>query len=274
MAWKHILVHLDPTARCRTRLQLAVDLARRHQARLTGVFARLAQPERIGVVIDWPPPAYVAAATASKALFTELAGSLPEAEWRDANRGSATEVCTRVAHLARYADLVVMGQYDPRDVDVVPEFLAEEVVVDSGRPVLILPYAGDFPDIGQHPLVAWTDTREAARALHDALPLIADSKQAFLFSIAAQAEDAQAACTEVARILAARGIESRIDAFSMKDNEGLGVMDMVLNRISDRSADLLVIGGHAAQSGLFSGRRGSGTRHILAHMTVPVLMSN
>ena len=68
-----------------------------------------------------------------------------------------------VALHARYADLTVVGQpnpYEPQDGDAV----TVTTVMTSGRPVLAIPFAGDFPTIGERVLVAWNASREAARA--------------------------------------------------------------------------------------------------------------
>ena len=76
--------------------------------------------------------------------------------------------------------------------------------------------------------------------------------------------------TALSRHLACHGIKSNTDILMIND---IGIMDMLLNRITDRDADLLVMGAHG-QIGFPYVSRGAGTRHILRHMTVPVLMSH
>ena len=270
MPLKNLMVHLDQSERTAARLELAVTLARQHQARLTGVFGQLAQAQRVGVVASWPSQEYVEARDASKAAFEKATAGLPQAEWRDINRGSETEVLRHVTDLARHADLVVLGQHDDRIKSHVPEDMASEVILHCGRPVLVVPYIGKYAEVGKHPLIAWNDGREAAHALNDALPLIEDCKEAIVLSFAARHEDGQASCAEVARHLAAHGIKSRTEVLVVED---VGIMDMLLNRITDRDADLLVMGAHGHIGFPFI-NRGAGTRYILRHMTVPVLMSN
>ncbi|MBI5110058.1 MAG: universal stress protein [Rhodocyclales bacterium] len=263
------MVHLDSGERAGVRLELAVSLARQHGARLIGVFGQRAAAQRVGVVATWPSADYVAARDASKAAFEKASGGLARAEWIDVNRGSDTEVLRQVTNLARHADLVVLGQREHGGNTLLPEDFVMEVIIDCGRPVLVIPYAGEFAAIGKRPMIAWHDSREAAHALNDALPLLDDCTDAWVLSFATRHDDAAASCAAAVRQLADHGITARPEVLVVED---FGIMDLLLNRISDRSADLLVMGAHG-QIGFPFVSRGAGTRYILQHMTVPVLMS-
>lgn len=270
MALKNLMVHLDQGERTASRLQVAAALARQHGARLLGVFGQKAHAQRVGVVSTWPSQAYTEARDASQAAFRQATADLPQAEWIDINRGGEAEVLRHVTDLARHADLVIFGQHDPQGVSYVPEELVGEVILESGRPVLVWPYVGTFTEVGKHPLIAWNDAREAARALNDAIPLIQGCDQAHVVSFAARLEEGQSSCAKVAGHLAAHGIPTKTEVILVED---FGIMDLLLNRVSDRAADLLVMGAHGHIGFPFESR-GAGTRHILRHMTVPVLMSN
>lgn len=270
MSLKNLMVHLDQGERTNARLEMAVSLARSHQARLLGVFGQRAQPQQVGIVATWPSKEYVQAAAASKATFEKATAGLAQAEWHDVNRGSDHELLRQITDLARYSDLIVLGQHDESVKSHVPPELSEEVVLNSGRPVLLMPYAGNFEPVFQHPLIAWNKSREAAHALNDALSLIEGCQEATVVSLDTRREEAKIACAEVARHLACHGIKSKTEVLVVED---VGIMDMLLNQVSDRSADLLVMGAHG-QIGFPFVSRGAGTRYILQHMTVPVLMSN
>lgn len=270
MSLKSLMVHLDQSERTSSRLAIAVSLARKHQARLIGVFGQLAQPQKVGLVSSWPTPEYTAAAQASQSAFEAATAGLPQAEWHDINRGSESELVRRVTDQARHADLVIVGQSDEHAKSYVPEDLAEEIILNSGRPVLVLPYAGNFTEVARRPLVAWSDVREAARALNDALPLMEGCKKATVMSFAPQADEARLACENVVRHLAAHGIDGESKVMLVTD---IGIMDSLLNQSADLGTDLLVMGAHG-HIGLPFMSRGAGTRYILRHMTVPVLMSN
>lgn len=270
MPLKNILVHLDHHDRCAVRLELAVSLAKRFDAHLVGLFAELGQPHKVGVVATWPSDAYREAAAASEAAFTAATSGLKSAKWRDANRGAPQEVTHAIIEAVRNSDLSVLGQ-DTGDAQAsVPCGMAEQVVLHSGRPVLVIPYAGSFNDIGQRPLIAWNHGREAARALNDALPLIKNCNNAVIVSFSARPDDEKAAARDVVAHLGHHGVKAAVEVLSP---EGIGVMDLLLNRVTDVGADLLVMGAHG-HLGFPYLHRGGGTRHILAHMTVPVLLSH
>jgi len=270
MSLKNLMVHLDQGERCQLRLELAVALARKHQARLVGVFGQRAQAQQIGIVASWPSPEYVAATSQTKARFEQASAGLKQAHWHDINRGSDHELLRQITDMARYFDMVIMGQHDDAKDDLVPPDLPEEVIVNAGRPVLMVPYAGSFNADFQRPLIAWNKSREAAHALNDALPLIENCAEATVVSLDTQHEHAESCCSELTSHFACHGIKVKTDVLVVDD---IGIMDMLLNRVTDRDADLLVMGAHG-QIGFPFVSRGAGTRHILRHMTVPVLLSN
>ncbi|NMF99100.1 universal stress protein [Aromatoleum toluolicum] len=264
------MVHLDQGERSAVRMAMAVSLARLHGAQLIGVFGQRAQPHRVGVVANWPSPEYSEAAAASQRLFAQVSEGLPEASWYDVNRGSDAELLRQITDFARYADLVVLGQHDDQAKPLTPHDLAEEVVLGSGRPVLIVPYAGEFTEVGRRPLIAWNASRESAHAVSDALPLIADCAEAVVVSLDARHEHAKDGCQQLSAHLACHGGHAKTEVLVVED---VGVMDVLLSRVSDVGADLLVMGAHGP-AGLPFVSAGAGTRHILRHMIVPVLMSN
>lgn len=270
MSLKNLMVHLDQGPRCALRLELAVALARQHQARLVGVFGQVAPPLQVGTIASWPSQEYLEAASASQTAFGQACAGLAQAVWRDINRGSETEVQRHITELARHADLVIMGQHDDSAKSYVPATLAEEVIHHSGRPVLIVPYAGSFGAVGQRPLIAWSNAREAARALNDALPLITGCRDAIVLALSATADEARLSCAEVIAHLACHGIDARAETMLVND---IGIMDALLNKACDAGADLLVMGAQPHASLPFTSR-GAGTSYILRHMTLPVLMSN
>ena len=77
-----------------------------------------------------------------------------------------------LVQLAKAADLAILGQYPGDNSDGATWLRPDDLMIDIGRPVLVIPYAGAFASVGKRVLVAWDGTREANRALHDALPLI------------------------------------------------------------------------------------------------------
>ena len=266
---KNLMVHLDQSPRCEARLKIAAALAKANGARLVGVFAQKGPSKLVGSMASWPPQEYVEASQESKKTFESATQGL-NAEWVDINRGSDSAVLALVSEKARYFDLVIMGQYDESDVHYAPAELAEEVLTNSGRPVLIIPYVGEFAGSFKRPLIAWNASSQAAHALNDALPLILNCDQAVVLAFDSSFDRAEASCKEVAVQLSCHGIKSKTEAMIIDD---IGVMDMLLNNACDQGADLLVMGAHSHIGFPFISR-GAGTRHILKTMVLPVLMSS
>ncbi len=179
-----------------------------------------------------------------------------------------------LATSARYADLLVLGQADAETVDG-PEQrdFPDHALLAAGRPTLMIPYAGTFPVFGEHAVVAWSATRESTRAVTDALPLLKRAKRVTV--IVGDADPGygghgEAPGSDIALYLARHGVKVEV---SLERTAGLDVGSLLLSRISDLGADLLVMGayGHSRLRELVMG---GVTRTILKEMTVPVLMSH
>ena len=245
-------------------------MAEREQARLTGVFAEIAEPFQVGVVTVWPSEHYTAAMERGRAAFEQATAALGErASFIDANRGSDdAAIIERLTDLARSFDLVVLGQSE--EGIPVPAKLPERLITQSGRPVLIVPFIGTYAEIGHRPLFAWRRSAAAARALADARLVVARPCDGLVMEVLKPSEEADEFASLVIAGLAAHGVTARFDHVVVDD---VDVMDTLLNAAADYAADLLVIGGFEA-GGLALLGRGAGTRFILAHMTLPVLFSH
>lgn len=269
MTLANILVHLDSSPRCEARVALAVTLATRHGARLTGLFAETAQAHRVGVVATWPSEDHVARAGAAEAAFTGATASLGDkATFVDINRGGEHEILVRTTDFARHFDLVVLGQIE--EGGRVPVDLPEQIVLESGRPVLMVPYVGTFADVGHRPLFAWHRSKGAARALADAAPLVQPGAAALVVQAGRHGDPADEFSDLVVGHLAAHGIAAHYQTCVVEE---VKLMDTLLNQAADHSADLLAIGAFDSTGFPFLGR-GSGTRYVMRHMTLPVLFSH
>jgi nucleotide-binding universal stress UspA family protein len=285
MALKDILVHLDSNARTELRLAAAASLARRHGAHLTGVY-----------IIDIPSTEYfygatmpfagsgpeqiveqmraeaIAAAGPVEARFRALLQQEGlEGEWRLVEGN----VPPTLSLHARYADLTVVGQpnpYEPRD-HADRDAVVVTTLMSSGRPVLTIPFAGDFPVIGDRILVAWNASREATRAVADALPLLAHASSVTVLAINPRhgiGGHGDVPAADIALHLARHGVKAEAAhtvATDIPDAEAL------LSYAADLGSDLIVAGGYGhsrARELVFGGV----TRTLLAEMTVPVLLSH
>jgi nucleotide-binding universal stress UspA family protein len=149
----------------------------------------------------------------------------------------------------------------------------ERVIMGSGRPVLLVPYALDFAGCGRRALIAWNGTRESARAAFDAVPLLKSAESVTISWVDPQkALDTPGSLpgAELANALARHGIKATAEGFP---TAGLTAGEALKTRLADLGADLLVMGayGHTrVREFVFGGA----TRFILETMPVPVLMSH
>lgn len=278
MGIKTILTFCDTSPQMEARLKIACDLARQFEAHLVGTFVR-------GQIVV---PAYMEAGVGAdlillqekrlddlqartKALFEKVTGpSGLNCEWR-ATRGDIYEQATMHA---RYADLVLTGQFDPklRDPDIVPD-LAEMVALDAGRPVLVVPYIGITGRLGRHILVAWNASREATRAVKDALPFLKAAQQVTVLVIdprGGAGGHGEQPGADIAAFLARHGV--KVTASQTTSNK-IDAGDVLLSRAADLNADMIVMGAYG-HSRLREMVLGGVTRRIMGSMTVPVLISH
>jgi nucleotide-binding universal stress UspA family protein len=276
MELKDMLVHVDNDPACSARVDVAAALAAKHGAHLTGLHP-MGSPRMPGYVEVELPRTFLdeqrrqleGLARQAETRFHEGARRRGiQGEWR-ADTGEI--VGTTKLH-ARYADLTVVGQgIDLKDAPYDLTFLPQELALGVGRPVLIVPRYGTFETVGERVLVAWNGSREATRAVHDALPLLKLASSVTVLSIDPEHDTGdRIPGADIALHLARHGVAAEGMSTVGLD---ISVGDLLLSRAADLGADLIVMGayGHSRVRELVLG---GATRHILQHMTVPVLMSH
>jgi nucleotide-binding universal stress UspA family protein len=277
MTYKTLLLHVDDSKACVERTDVAIDLAQAFDAHLVGLYG-----------VDAPLPGYIhdelgdAYVTRCKRLLREnrekAAASFQEwisragvaAKWQVAG----VEVLDSFRKHARYADLIIVGQTDPEATTrcVTADF-PELVCLSAGRPVLVVPYAGTFRNIGECVLIAWNGSREALRAVADALPFLERAKSVVAIEVNPEEQDAheeEAPGADIVCYLARHGV--KVEA-AREYSSPIDVGNLLLSRTADLSADLLVMGAYG-HSRLKEIMVGGVTRTILEQMTLPVLMSH
>ncbi len=278
MAYKNLLVHIDDSKACAGRLDVAIGLAQAYSAHLTGLYIA-ADPVLPGGVSAEMPVRFVdtlsaqvsersAAAEAAFAAAVERAGLMVDCRTTRCPGSRAAEV---IALNARYADLVILGQPEPEARGEVNAQVPEDVVLSAGRPALVVPYIGAGERLGVRVMVAWDGGREAARAVGDALPLLARAESVAVLVINPNhGGHGEQPGADIALHLARHGITVEAQHLEAKD---LSVGDALLSRLADQDIDLLVMGayGHSRLRELVLG---GVTRKIFQQMTVPVLMSH
>lgn len=277
MALKDLLVHIDQSSHAEARLEAAIGLARDHDAHLIGLHA-ISHPRipnyirlQIGEGVLKAQAEYAAEAAArSGAMFQErVVRAGVRGEWRSVTG----EPLPTLAMHGRYVDLVIVGQRDPSGEDGSDDpTIPDQLILSLGRPVLVIPYSGSFPAIGKTVLVAWDASRLATRAVNDALPLLVAAKKVSVLAVNPHGGDGhgQIPSADICLHLARHGVNVEAEHLYADD---IDAGDVLLGRAADIGADLIVSGayGHARWRELVLG---GVTRHLLRHMTVPVLMTH
>jgi nucleotide-binding universal stress UspA family protein len=272
MSLKDLLVHVDSGARAQHRLDLAITLARRFGAHLTGLFSE--SPVLGSALVGVRTRDNIAKAMAeARATFEARTGAAGvAARWWQVEGREVAEVVGWTVAACRYVDLAIFAQRDEDDGRL-PGDLLEQVLQESGRPMLVIPYIGRYPDLGRRVLVAWTGSRDSARALADALPLLARAEEVRVVSFQLPSDGTTggpAPHLDVVAHLRAHGIQAHYEQMLVDE---FGVVDHLLNRAADWSADLTVVGGVGAR-GFPNLARSNRTRDLLRSMTTPLLLSH
>src|SRR5215472_5318017 len=168
MPLKDLLVCVDQTDAGKARLRLALGLARANRAHLVGVYALPDAPAEpitaVGFGVDAPSHQAEAAETWEHHFESELRLNGVDGKWHLLPDGDLTALI----ELGKSVDLTITGQIPPGlRANGAARFRPEDIVLATGRPALIIPYAGDFATVGRRALIAWDGTREANRALND-----------------------------------------------------------------------------------------------------------
>lgn len=254
-----ILVPVDESSAGRIRLDIATHLARANDADLVGVeLIGSSKPASITGHIDGEH-------TPLHQMFSSKMAAVGIGyHWRETSADGQDDIIA----WSKLADLTVLSRLAE---DTPPLFHAERIGLECGRPILLLPPERPTETIGLNVVVAWDASREAVRALHDAIPLMRDAARVAIVECRADLSrrhhpDGAAATA----ILERHGVQ----AFSEIRTIGPeSVTDALLDCIRDNGADLLV-------AGLYHHARfheyifGGVSRELLRHCPVPLFVSH
>lgn len=276
MTYASLLVAVDDGAESDSRLELACDLANAFNAHLTGlctgsIAPPLYDPLGGGAMVGELLALYrdMAEAEVKRAAsrFADITRSRDvDADWRG-EIGFPGEVCSREA---RAVDLVILGGRNPRAPYHAPD--AADVLMGSGRPVLVAPPTRIRNPVGEPALVAWKDCREARLALSAALPLLRRASDVTVQAIRPpdEIEPAGDELSDIVRFLARHGITARpVIAAPSEASTGRQILDEAVAR----SAGLIVAGGYG-HSRLREWALGGVTRELINDSPVCLCLSH
>jgi nucleotide-binding universal stress UspA family protein len=279
MSYKTILMHCNDERRLARLLGPTIALADKFHAHVIGLSVvppvSVITTGVIGatpIILDVHCERYRQENSAMRRQFeAATAAKSFSAEWRDADAGSFPVVDVVVEH-ARATDLVVASQTDEAWAASAWLDVADRVAVESGRPVLFMPNASQLTYVGTRVLVAWNGSREAARAVFDALPILKHAEATKVVWIDPQfvGEPEQAFGQDICHALLRHGVGCEK---TMRTIPKDGVGPTLIAQAEAFGADLLVMGcyGH---SRLREFVFGGATRYLLNKMRMPVLMSH
>lgn len=271
MALKDILLHIDHSPGYPERLELAINLARTHEAHLKGVhtISHAYYAPREGLEPE-------GGARQAERLFTEKSAQAGiSAEWLSIDwnvvGATATEILKSHAH---YTDLLIVGQPGADASEPNGSFDLTSLGLGVGCPLLVVPRTGAFPRAGSRVMIAWKSGRGALRSVNDAMPILEKSGHVNVVTVCSAGDDDGIGLNDV-RSICSHLARHRVHAECERIFAGsdITVGDLLLNHAFEQKIDLLVIGAYAGS------HRGGVVlspvaKHLMNHMTVPLLISH
>ena len=275
---KNILVHVPSERLIRPVADSAISLAVMCKAHLDAVSIGF-ETTNVGLALDGGAALAAAFEIDHESALARVNAALAvfETEARNAGitygllpfTGNPAETAATVGALARLYDLTVVLQPEP-DRDTFDNTVPQEILFQSGGPVIFIPYTHKGPFEPTHIGIAWDGSRLAARALRDAAPFLARAQTITIISVNEEEIPAEVSAATLATRLARHELTARIVRMSADRTD---IQPMILSIAADSGLDLIVMGGYG-HSRLNERILGGVTRGMLRSMTVPTLMSH
>lgn len=282
MSYKTVLVHVDKDKHAIERVKLAAQIAMNEEAHLVG-----AAPSGVSRFIYQSRFIYEGGgmATHLDSHLEELRKGAKDAlaQFENTVKGIGVqsyearqvddEAAAGVSLQARYSDLVVIGQtnLDEPSSTTLPDF-PEFVVMNSGRPVLIVPYVGHYEGMPKRVLIAWDASTSATRAVTAAIPLLkrAQNVDVVVFNADSRGDShGELPGADIGLYLARHNVKVNV----VRQKTDIDVGNALLSIATDLGSDMIVMGGYG-HSRFREILLGGVTRTVLESMTVPVLMAH
>jgi len=259
MSYKDILVYLDPTDDSQTRVMAAIALARTFGATLTGMDA--CSDAAYGD--DWLARA--------SSLQDEFEAAIEAAGVKGVYRSLDRSRRKAPHNYAHFTDLIIAPSPEAEDRDLIAPGIPEEILLTAGVPVVFMPPRWRAQPIGENIVIAWKSSREATRAVHDAMPLLRKAKSVLVFTYAPESTIEGRESDQAVAMLARHGVTAEASTWPGMDQ--MSPVDALFACIGAQNADLIVSGafGHSRWlEGLFGGV----SRDLSRQTSFPVLMAH
>ena len=273
---KDVVVNLSGTAPQDFAADYAVSVAKTFGAHITGI-AFVYEPVIPDTVMGGIPTDLIELQREENTKAASAAVSRFEAAAKAAAVSAATRVldaslggaAATFGQIARRFDIAVVGQAQP-ERGAAEELMIEGALFESGRPVIVVPYIQKQGLKLERVMACWDGGRTAARAIGDAMPLLARAKAVDVVIVTERDKNDEVTGANMSEHLARHGVRAEVKRIAKGD---IDVQAAILDYAADSGADLIVMGGYG-HSRLREFILGGVTRSILKSMTVPVLMSH
>jgi nucleotide-binding universal stress UspA family protein len=273
---KSILVHLDDGESCDDRLRLSAELAAASDAHLSALYVGRFLTQSL--LVDAPPSGTLLRALEEEQRSrTDRARELFDSRTKFLSRGrefhhEEGDPVRWLTVYGRYADIIAVRQPGEEDAIFGVGGIPGALALSCGRPLLVVPCDGVKSLVPGRVMIAWNGSREATRAVADALPFLHMASKVEVVSVT---DDETAAnngpsARDLCRHLSLHGIEAEHITLPTPEIE---IPEALLSRAAAQSAELIVFGayGHSRFRELVLG---GVTRHLLGHSAVPLLVSH
>lgn len=247
MTYRDILVQIDERPASVARAAAAADLAARSKAHLTGVFLKTEflrdpmvaeslaymPPDALDALIKEQDAIMVRASETAREVFEKAAGDANVAsDWRvvDDSFDDTMVACARRFDLTVFPAVAEVSLGRSR-------ISAASLALGSGGPVLVMPHGGPRPSLAQRVLIAWKGSRESARALRDAWPLVSQAKEVHVLVVSPHGEAGPDGMLQ--RHLEHHGLKADLIVDRSHD---ASAGEIIRNQIKALDADLVVMG--------------------------------
>jgi nucleotide-binding universal stress UspA family protein len=276
--FRNILVHIPSERPARPVIDVAVALTIARRSHLDAVAVGYESMGTAGMIVEGGGAAVATVMGAELEHARERANAAIavfeiEAKLAKIAYGTRTfeaipaEAGQTIGELARLYDMTIVLQPDPSEASYDNE-IPQQVLFNSGGPMLMVPYIQKEPLDAHHVGIAWDGSRLAARAVRDAMPFLMGAQAVTV--VAVNEEAGETSSNQLVAHLGRRGIAARIQRLTADRSN---IQGAILSVAADSRMGLLVMGGYG-HSRLQERILGGVTRSMFASMTVPVLMSH
>ncbi len=279
MAIKDLLVAFDGNESAQAAVRFAVQMAKKYGTSITGL--HIYQEDKYeSHVSRWIPESVLknlheAVLDVEKSIEASFHEALAAAGFEGKSNWIVSEGNPDVLmpRYARYFDMLIMGQFSSVDRSRGGSVSAEEILLRSGKPLLVVPKNYEIGPFKEEAAVAWDGSRAAARALTDAMQILETKKKLDVIRLIATDED------EGKRVLPEHDLIAHLEAHGInaelvqyKSTRGQAG-EKILEHCEKTQPDVLVMGAYGR--GKFGTILfGSTAQYVLQNMNVPVLMSH